>query len=190
MNLNFSIIFEDLPAFIEHWAQIYEEKNKKVEHLYKENMGKELTVEDRLKKRRALFKWKNGGRLSAKKLKSVRKHYPYKLPATNDLESIYLSSNNFGGKIWNIFYLHIISPEDYPIFDQHVYRAWCFIKSKKPRELEKYGRNDTFSEYNEYKKFYKEILMAVGDDDERKIDKALLSFGQFLKKVQPYQRPD
>jgi len=32
--------------------------------------------------------------------------------------------------IWQIFLLHIIDPTNYPIFDQHVYRAHYYLEHR------------------------------------------------------------
>ncbi len=180
-DLRFIDPFKNLPVFIKHWVEIYEEQNKRVEHLYTDNIGKTLT-DERID---ALFIWKNGSKISKLKTKSIEDNYKID-PPSQGWEARYLDHKQKGGQIWNIFYLHIVFPDKYPIFDQHVYRSMCFMqKEKNPKELTLYNGEGKISEYNnKYRDFYACIKEIVGDEN-RKIDKALFAFGKAIKKQTP-----
>lgn len=97
------------------------------------------------------------------------------------------------GIIWKLFLFHIARPLEYPIADQHVFRVYALHrKEAKPQ---------SFDQYLEYKCYFDELatsfLEAVGKNDasrierlrERKrLDNALVAFGQFLKKYTPPTR--
>ncbi len=173
---------EGLPAFIECFVKEYTRQNKSVEKLYTDNIGKEATDELTDERIDALFIWKNGSKISKLKTKSIEDNYK-KEPTPPDWEARYLDHKQKGGQIWNIFYLHIVFPDKYPIFDQHVYRSMCFMqKEKNPKELTLYNGEGKISEYNnKYRDFHACIKKIVGDEN-RKIDKALHAFGKDLKK--------
>src|ERR1039457_6849694 len=47
----------------------------------------------------------------------------------------FLGKEAKGRMIWRIFLLHIWQHTQYPIFDQHVYRAMIFMKTRTIKEL-------------------------------------------------------
>lgn len=158
--------------FIEFWAEQYSYPNMS---FYTENIGKELTE----KRVYELFAWKNGRNLSKKKRDSIALNYLSEsdIPdekATNEELIEYL--NRDGGAIWRIFWLHCNFPEAYPIFDQHVYRAMAYIKSKKEIEIPAYNPKKVDIYVDEYISFYENF-----EGKEKKVvDEALWSFGKFL----------
>jgi hypothetical protein len=81
------------------------------------------------------------------------------------------------GMIWKIFTLHIMYPERYPIFDQNVYRAMQYLQTGTIKEISSKNSDKQTSYITEYLPFYN----AHGYYPDRKLDKALFSFGQFLK---------
>ena len=87
------------------------------------------------------------------------------------------------GMIWEIFALHIMHPDAYPIFDQNVYRAMHYMQTGTIKDIPSKDRDKQSSYINENLPFYN----ALGHYPDRKLDKALFSFGQFLKI--PLQRP-
>ncbi|MBL4830182.1 MAG: hypothetical protein JKY55_09915 [Aliivibrio sp.] len=159
--------------FIEFWAQKYNDAN---ELKYTNNIGKPFTNYSI----NELFEWKNGSKISKLKLASIRKNYP--LNPTAGLEERYLNHPNDGGAIWNIFYLHCINQQKYPIFDQHNYRAMVFLKTQKVIEIPKSDKQKYELYKNEFIPFFSQFIGI----DSRQVDMALFTFGQFLKKVKIY----
>ena len=159
-------------VFIDYWASRY---SYKLESVYKENIGKKLTSEKLLR----LYEWKNGGKISHSKLTSIQENYiGNKTFELEELKNKYLNKNNPGGPIWNIFYLHCIEPKVFPIFDQHTYRSMYFIKEITIKEIPN-TKKEIYKIYcNEYIPFY-----SVFELEKREIDKALFTFGQYLKAV-------
>lgn len=169
MILSFSIEFDSPERFLEHWSRNYPDSYDPVK--YEPYVGRPLSEASRL----LLFEWKNGSVLSKRKRVSVLKNYPLSFPR-DALERRYLNARSAGGAIWNIFYMHCIDPASWPIFDQHTYRAMNFMKTGRLAELPQ-RKAEIYEVYkNEYVPFVRLL-----NSDLRKIDRALFSFGKFLK---------
>lgn len=85
------------------------------------------------------------------------------------------------GVVYQVFLLHIAKPHLYPIVDQHVFRSYLTHK-KITLEL-------TWETYAGYRKYFSELAGELGIEEIpvnipelKKIDNALMSFGQFLNK--------
>lgn len=173
MNLSFEITCADRAAFLARWSARYDYPD---EGKYTRNIGKPLISLSR----RELFEWKNGGRISQKKLASIESNYP--LVFEGDLEERYLNHRKEGGAIWNIFYLHCLDPATWPIFDQHTFRAMRYLQSGVIEEI---GRSKK-AKYEAYLESYLPFFRQFGRANDRHVDKALFTFGQFLKLAARY----
>lgn len=177
-NLTFEIPFSTLDPFLRYWACRYRDPQRDTTH-YDPHIRANLQADWNALK--ALFEWKNGGTIAEKKLKSVCTNYFKGWTPDDRLECRYLDPDNMnGGPIWNIFYLHCRNPDKYPIFDQHTYRAMRFMETGSLEELtsksSKAGRTEVFNSYRHYISFVEKF-----DADKRQVDRALFTFGQFLK---------
>ena len=178
MHLNFSISFSDIHSFIEHWSSKYSYPDEK----YVDNIGKNLTKE-RLK---ALFEWKNGTRdeIAAPKLNSILNNYPPNFSGDEKLR--YLSADEPGGPIWNIFFLHCCDHEKWPIFDQHTFRAMHYMETGEIKEIpnsnSRAAKRFVYASYQRYMRF----VSTMRGHDTRKVDRALFAFGKFLKTAGKY----
>lgn len=80
--------------------------------------------------------------------------------------------------VWKIFLLHIIKPDMYPIYDQHINRTYNFIHG-----LSYKGISSTMPNL-EKEKFYFEIYLpfikGLHGYKLKSIDEAFFSFGQFI----------
>lgn len=173
MNITFKIQSKNLQQFIEHWSSKYFYKD---EDKYNRNIGKPFTEESRTD----LFEWKNGSVISQKKTLSILKNYP--LTFQGNVEERYLDHKKSGGAIWNIFYLHCLDSNKWPIFDQHTFRAMRYLQLGEIHEI---GNSDK-QKYEYYQSEYIPFIGSLGDIDHRTLDKALFAFGQFLKKTKKY----
>ncbi len=166
-----------LDDFIDFWASRYVDPR---ESLYDENIGKPLTAKSVM----ALFEWKNGGKLSNRKIASVRQHYVTRInePLPRELRGFLKSfGTSNGGSVWPIFWLHCCD-QQFPIFDQHVYRAMTVIQRRESDELDKYSDKEKIDFYMDcYIPFYRQLRSL-----DRKADKALWMFGKFLKREPNY----
>ena len=170
-----------IEEFVEFWSNQYNYKNNRFGNLYEQFIKMELSRE----KLENLFIWKNGGNLSAKKASSIKNNFIEKITEIKLLnkdsspkELIKKFQN--GGAIWRIFFLHCWNQDMFPIYDQHVHRAMKYIKNGKIDEIPKKDEDKIDSYLNEYIQFYKKFQII----DDRKVDKALWTFGKFLKEYQ------
>lgn len=180
--MNF-ILLSTKPAnvkeFIDFWFRFYTDSN---ENNYSENIKKISFNRDALF---SLFEWKNGSKLSNRKMKSFEEKIFTKLKIINSLKtstdfdlSEFLEEFKNVSAIWKIFLLHIIKPSEYPIFDQHVYRAFCFIKYSKIEELPYNNKVKEKIYFEKYLPFFKRVRRGCST---KKFDESLWSFGKFLK---------
>ena len=69
-----------------------------------------------------------------------------------------------------MFLLHVIQPDSYPIFDQHVYRAYLFIAKNQRAEIpDNKRKQDVY--FKEYAPFFNEL--ASKGVSRKKLDEAL-----------------
>lgn len=159
--------------FVKFWAGYYLPKK---EHLYLKNVGKPLTG----KRVMDLFIWKNGGPIAAQKLRSIKDNYLAKKPmppTRGDKAQINDFICQSGGAIWRIFWLHCHDPVEYPIFDQHVFRAMKHIQTGKILEIGKTNKVKANQYVNEYLPFHRSFTCH----DKKKLDEALWAYGKHLK---------
>lgn len=163
----------DRDAFVKYWASTYPLVN---EPTYQENIGKSLTAA----RIWALFEWKNNGPIAQHKRDSIQKNYidaKPKAPRTGNRDDLVSFIRLPGGAIWRIFWLHCYDPIQYPIFDQHVYRAMRRLLHGKAEEPPATNRGKAIAYADEYMSFYKEFQYPNG----KLLDQALWSYGKYLK---------
>lgn len=175
MYLSFQISTSDNASFLSHWASKYDYPH---EDKYIRNIGKPLTIESL----QELFEWKNGtgSVIAAGKAQSIAANYP--LIFEGDKQNRYLNHKQPGGAIWNIFFLHCLEPESWPIFDRHTFRAMRYLETGR---IEKIGSTNK-QKYAVYLNEYIPFLTKFKAADQRTVDKALFTFGQFLKLAARY----
>ena len=171
----YTFLESDQETFITFWSSKY---NYSLENLYSENIGQPFD-ENRITK---LFVWKNGKNLSNPKLQSVRSNYLSTIEHLPQLQTLEQGQTFFsqlnGGMIWNFFWLHCIKPELFPIFDQHTYRACKFIITGVVSEISELNDNE---KSNFYFTTYIPFFNQFTDNENRRVDKALFTFGKYLK---------
>jgi hypothetical protein len=172
----------DPTDFVEFWAKCYDDKE---EPTYRKHIKRPLTQESI----RALLAWKamsitrksiNAGAHPFVKavICNLDRFQSITLETPKDADNFLTNELNGKGMIWKIFTLHILHPDKYPIFDQHVYRAMVYLKTGKLEEISKNPEEKQSKYIEEYLHFYNEEHDYYED---RMLDKALFSFGQFLK---------
>jgi hypothetical protein len=157
--------------FVRFWAKLYSGYS---EDFYRENIGQPLT-EGRIA---GWFAWKNRTRLSAKKIKTIRRYLSPEEHIEHDVDIDALTQflNRPGGAIWRIFWLHLQHPRHFPIYDQHVHRAMAF--TLKWPNLEIPARNP--AKVRTYLGVYRPFFAHFNGCNARQVDQALWSFGRFL----------
>ncbi len=173
-------LWGDANAFVKSWSNLYNYPN------YEKYLLLVTKTEFEKGDLRLLFNWKNGMNLSAKKEESFLKNILKEeqllmtLKKSFDLDKF---KEAFGeiSTIWQIFLLHIINPTEYPIFDQHVYRAFLYIQGEVDKPL-KFSKTKKLNIYfREYHPFFKSFKKLAFPHDHFQVDKALWIFGKMLK---------
>jgi hypothetical protein len=180
-------------AFIDFWAPRYGDD---LEPLYDANIAVKPFTDNTIM---ALFEWKNGSKLSAKKRNSVEQNYisrkdhewvkrAIEFPRGSQLDETRMFASQFlnefpeGGEIWRIFWLHCCN-QQFPIYDQHVHRAMVFVEEGHIEELDKFADRKIDLYLQKYLPFHRRF-----SGDQRQIDRALHTFGRFLQ-MWPDLRP-
>lgn len=164
--------------FIAFWCKQYRYKN---EHLYTNNIQAKNWEKKNILE---LFEWKNGTPLSAKKEQSVQAILA-DLSIIQELrrnwnQELFDQKFNIRTAIWKIFLMHIIQPQQFPIFDMHVFRAYNYLMKLEAKELKQYAELKKYELYaSEYLPFYHKIEKNTRRT-AAEIDKALWAFGKFI----------
>lgn len=119
--------------------------------------------------------WKNLSEISD----SIQTSIPIKFPLNEPPIVNILNSMNHFGFIWSIFVLHCFYPRLYPLYDQHVYRAFKYIVTNGT-ECPKTADN-SWNSYLYYRQFFIQRLNELKIEFWR-LDKALWAYGKSLKK--------
>jgi len=179
INLEFKET-SSLISFISTWSKLYAFSN---EAIYKASIKKETLTETDIQN---LYQWKNGMRLSMQKQKSLDTKIKTKLSIINafknnvnvDIEQFSKEFKNLSA-VWKIFLLHIIQPNNYPIYDQHIHITFLFIHKEDFSNI-----SNTSITNKEKEQFYFErylpFIEAQNIKDLKKLDEAFFAFGQFL----------
>lgn len=167
-----------LQEFISFWSKLYAYDNAV---LYNKIHHKTLSEKDI----KDLYQWKNGMKLSQAKEKSLHTKIIKKLKIINSLRATaevdldyFLKEFKEVSVVWKVFLLHIISPNMYPIYDQHIHRAYRFINNEVSDGI-KASMNESVKlkfYFEEYYPFVKESKIT----DLKKMDEAFFAFGQFI----------
>ncbi len=163
--------------FVKFWKKLY---LYPFEDIYLNRINKNTFTKGDIEK---LFTWKNGMKFSQKKLKTIKK-LKNKIDTINNLKremnlEIFKSQFSDISTIWKIYLLHIINPSKYPIFDQHVFRAFIFLKTGNIREIPSSNKKKEKIYFEEYLPFFDSLNKK--ELSTKEIDEALWAFGKFLK---------
>ncbi len=162
--------------FVDFWKSQYTYPNMR---WYTENINLESFTRTDLYK---LFCWKNGMRLSQRK-ESTFNRIISKIELINHLRNQFDEdsfSEHFGWitPVWQIFLKHVIQPDKTPIFDQHVYRAYRYLRSDSNEEKKAAGILSFF--VTNYVPFFQSLHSDCSHHTRKEVDDALWSFGKFL----------
>jgi hypothetical protein len=170
---------DDIKEFVTFWKKLY---HYPLESLYNDSINKtQFDINDI----QNLYIWKNGMALSEKKQLSLNNKIISKLEIINSYKSnsnwtVVDFQKNFKDltAVWKIFLLHIIKPEFYPIYDQHIHRTYNFINNIQHANI-----SNTISNAEKEKFYFDTYLNFIHSKKGIKlkdIDEAFFSFGQFI----------
>ncbi|MFK5982731.1 MAG: hypothetical protein QM499_07450 [Flavobacteriaceae bacterium] len=169
----------NLNEFINYWSQLYSYSN---ENLYNNTIVKQqYSIADI----QNLYVWKNGMRLSKSKQNSLGAKILAKLIIINEFKTQNeIDVNEFKKEfknlsaVWKIFLLHSIKPTKYPIYDQHIHRAYNYIHNLEYHSISSEMSNKSKEEF--YFNTYISFIQDQKYKDLKKLDEAFFAFGQFL----------
>ena len=85
------------------------------------------------------------------------------------------------GFVYAAFVLHCISPTIYPLFDQHVFRAFRQLNHYQDSRVFSSGPTWDWDMYLQYKHFFEEMKAKYKEIEFWRIDRALWAYGKSLK---------
>ena len=182
MSLTFPVLTKtqsgSLEEFISFWSRLYAYDNAA---LYDKIHHKVLSEKDI----KNLYQWKNGMKLSKAKEKSLDIKIITKIKIINSLKATaeidldyFLEEFKEVSVVWKVFLLHVISPSMYPIYDQHIHRAYRFMHNE-PSD----GISASMNEVTKLKFYFEEYYPFVKElkiKDLKEMDEAFFAFGQFI----------
>ncbi|MEJ8802826.1 hypothetical protein [Pontibacter sp. H249] len=170
----------DLQRFIDFWSRLY---RYPLERLYNNTITKSQFDPDDIQ---SLFKWKNGMDLSSRKQQSLDTKIKSQLKVINQMKlqavldvECFLAEFSGLTAVWKIFLLHIIKPLRYPIYDQHINRAYNFVHDLEYRHISASGMTCRTKE-DFYFNTYLPFIRNQGSINLKKLDEAFFALGRFL----------
>jgi len=186
----------DIKDFIYFWGKYYDE-GKYPDEIYFKCINKKLWKIGDLDR---IFEWKNGSRLSSKKRKILKKVYRnleqidyfrnIRKPSEKLFEDFYkkICCNIISsGLVWRIFLVHLTHPDKYPMVDKFNYIAYQFLENNKllnKKEVDEILRKEQLKVYHPFKNFFIKLNEKI--NNQRRVDRALMAFGQFLTYPQKF----
>jgi len=184
--------------FVEFWQQFYHSRIPDEVYQANLNAGAELTRENVS----LLWRWKNeryGSPLikpTQAILEDINRFRKLEhIDGAKEREFWQLVATITHGIVWQVFVFHMARPQDYPIFDQHVMRAYLVLTTgylrRNPREVGAPCRNYEWfsSAYGGYRSFFFHLVKEAGFPELKKVDCALWAFGRHLKRLHQADGP-
>ncbi len=84
------------------------------------------------------------------------------------------------GFIYTLFVLHCENPSLFPLYDQHVWRAYLYFTSEKYKSAN--AASQSWISFVSYAEWFKINLKVLGNIHPTELDRALWAFGKELKK--------
>ncbi|TKT94154.1 hypothetical protein [Dyadobacter frigoris] len=109
---------------------------------------------------------------------NILQQIPERFPSNKPDILTKLQERTSFGFIWGLFTLHCIYPKEYPLYDQHVYRA--FKNEQLDCKSLPQSASNNWKDYVAYKKFF-DAKLAKYEIDYWILDRALWSYGKWLK---------
>lgn len=174
----------DPKIFVNDWSKFYP-FNSPID--YKRYIGSAIDDKTSFYK---LFQWKNGTGETVRESKLARvDSFWAKVEVLRKLRRSF-SWDSFekefqptnGASVWKLFLLHLLRPEEFPIYDQHVYRFYHFYQNGDIKEIPKSGTKV----YNHYKNVYKNWFNDIGISynlNPKMMDEAFFAYGKMLKSI-------
>jgi len=184
--------------FVEFWQQFYRSKIPDDVYQANLNVGGELNEENIS----LLWRWKNE-RYGLPLIEPTKAILPdinafrqiRRVEAPEERDFWQKASRVSSGIVWQVFLFHMARPRDYPIFDQHVVRAFLALTQgyvyRRPKEARALSLKyeDFRSAYGNYRDFFFKVVGEAGSPEPKAVDRALWAFGRHLKQLHRVDGP-
>lgn len=114
--------------------------------------------------------------------KNVYEIYDKSMQNNESVDDLFdeLKTINGIGNTYATFILHCIDPDNYPIFDQHVWRACCFLENNLVSNIKPFQNG--YCNYHIYCEWFKKLKIVYSDTFSSKdLDSALWVLGKKIK---------
>jgi len=97
--------------------------------------------------------------------------------------------------VWQVFLFHMARPQDYPVFDQHVMRAFGALtrgyiyRMPKETRLPCLKYENFCSSYSGYRSLFFRMVSEASSPEPKSVDRALWAFGRHLKRLHRVDGP-
>lgn len=168
--------------FMEYWSSFYAYE---FEPNYLKNISDPFKD---LESFHQIFVWKNGMKLSKVKYTSIKKLYKQSKGFKKNnkkfseiaFEEKFSMHKNPG--IWMMFLMHLFQPNKYPLFDQHVYRAYIFLTEGVVKEIPKNNKMKYIFFKQVYIPWFKSLKSSTRLSGKT-LDESLFTLGQYISKI-------
>ena len=84
------------------------------------------------------------------------------------------------GFIYTLFVLHCENPRLFPLYDQHVWRAYLYFINEDYKSAK--AASQSWVSFEKYSAWFKSQLKSLGEIHPTELDRALWTFGKEIKK--------
>lgn len=181
---------EDFCEFVKFWSHIYDYPNMDEYNMnIRYGPGEKYTKENISK----LYRWRNRVNLSESKELTVQDKISARLDEINhlkgqkdiDIDQFFELFDEVSA-VWRLFLLHMIKPLRYPLYDQHIHRAYNYLHKMQYNCISNHLSDNAKIRF--YKKYYLPFVQQMMDEypqlSIKQIDNALFVFGRLLNLYQ------
>ena len=194
---------ENIREFVDYWSKFYtysvsdNDTQEPISYLHELCLGGVL---DRANIRK-LLRWKSPRFFTDVSAQGVRNQIVEQILERTDLFNALRKDPNqtlkfdafvrevfrTGRAVYRAFLFHVARPVEYPIWDQHVARVHALMRQRLNAED---AVTDDWNQYEAYRNWFSELKGKLGINSEltsenvrgaKKLDSALMAYGQFLK---------
>ena len=181
---------EDFEQFIKFWSNLYDYPNMEDYTLNIKYAQGEKYKEDNIWK---LYRWRGRYSKSESKELTVKDKIIDRIDEINklksqkdiDLDQFFEQFDEISA-VWAIFLLHILKPLKYPLYDQHIHRAFNYMHKMQYKCISNHLSDSAKIRF--YKKYYLPFIHAMMDKyptlSVKQIDNGLFAFGRLLNLYQ------
>jgi hypothetical protein len=194
--------FGNIDSFVNNWSRFYNEtpgdtNGNPINYLDELNLNADLTIGNIQR----LLRWKSPRHLTHENqegeqnekvqrvIQGIGTINSFRRGEVTEGDFLGFTANVFqNGFVYRAFLFHIARPADYPIWDQHVARVHALLTHRE--------NSVNWQHYTDYRVWFTILKTALNISDEltlenigstKRLDDALMAYGQFLAKYNDHQ---